>query len=107
MTYRIEITARARDDADLAYAWMSENISPAYAEKWYQELFKQIESLTRHPMRCPVASESRKFPEEIRELIYGIRRQRHKYRILFAIRQEVVAVLYVYHSSRKELGSSS
>ena len=29
--YRIEITARARADADEAYAWMAENTSPAYA----------------------------------------------------------------------------
>ena len=101
--HRIEITARARDDADAAHAWMAENSSPAFAEKWYQELFQQIETLTRHPARCPVAAESRKFHEEIRELTYGKRRRKHKYRILFAIREDVVTVLYVYHSSRKEL----
>lgn len=101
--YRIEITARARDDADLAHAWMAENISPAFAETWYQELFQQIETLTGHPTRCPVAAESGKFPEEIRELTYGKRRHKHKYRILFAIRETVVTNLYVHHSSRKEL----
>ncbi|WP_406697361.1 type II toxin-antitoxin system RelE/ParE family toxin [Singulisphaera sp. Ch08] len=101
--FRVEITAKARDDADEAYAWMVENISPANAEKWYQELFEQIETLTKHPARCPVASESRKFPEEIRELIYGKQRHKHKYRILFTIRQDVVAILHVYHSARNEL----
>ena len=101
--YRIEITAQAQADADEAYAWMAEHISPTFAEKWYQELFKQIETLTRHPTRCPVAAESRKFAEAIRELVYGKRRHKHKYRILFAIREDVVAILYVYHSSRKGL----
>jgi plasmid stabilization system protein ParE len=101
--YRIEITAQAQADADEAYAWMAEHISPAFAEKWYQELFKQIETLTRHPSRCPVAPESRKFAEEIRELVYGKRRHKHKYRIFFAIREDTVAILYVYHSARKEL----
>jgi plasmid stabilization system protein ParE len=101
--YRIEITASAQADADRAYAWMAENISPAVAEKWYQELCKQIETLTRHPGRCPVAAESCKFAQEIRELVHGKRRHKHKYRILFAIREDVVAVLYVYHSSRKAL----
>lgn len=62
--YRIEVTARARDDADAAYAWMVENISTAYAERWYEGLFRQIETLTRHPARCPIAPESRKFPKK-------------------------------------------
>jgi plasmid stabilization system protein ParE len=101
--HRIEITARARDDADAAHAWMTEHISPAFAEKWYQELFKQIETLARHPTRCPVAAESHKFPEEIRELTFGKRRHKHKYRILFNVRENVVTILYVYHGSRKEI----
>jgi plasmid stabilization system protein ParE len=101
--YRIEITDQARDDADAAFEWMSQNISSDYAVKWYQELFKQIESLTQRPARCPVARESERFPEEIRELIYGKHRHKHKYRILFTIRDEAVVILYVYHSSRKEL----
>ena len=101
--YRIEITDRARDDADAAYAWVADHISPTFAETWYQELFKQIETLTSHPTRCPVAAESRKFAEDVRELTYGKRRHKHKYRVLFAIREKVVTVLFVYHSSRKEL----
>jgi plasmid stabilization system protein ParE len=101
--YKLEVTDRARDDADAAYAWMSENISLAYAEKWYQGLFKQIETLTKHPTRCPLARESGKFPEKIQELVYGKTRHKHKYRILFTIRDDVVAILYVYHSSRDEL----
>jgi plasmid stabilization system protein ParE len=36
--FRIEIAAGAQADADAAYAWMVENISPAYAERWYREL---------------------------------------------------------------------
>jgi plasmid stabilization system protein ParE len=101
--FRIEITDRAITDADAAYEWMAEHISIDYAAKWYRELFEQIETLTRHPARCPVARESMNFPEEIRELIYGKRRHKHRYRILFTIRGQDVVVLYVYHSSRKEL----
>jgi plasmid stabilization system protein ParE len=101
--YRVEITARALAEADEAYAWMAENISPAYAEQWYQGLFRQIETLKRYPHRCPVAPESGRFTEEIRELIYGKRTHKNKYRIIFTIRQDLVVILYVYHSSRKEL----
>jgi plasmid stabilization system protein ParE len=101
--YKLEITDRARDNADAAYAWMAENVSPAFAEKWYQGLFKQIESLMKLPTRCPVARESPKFPEKIQELVYGKPKHKHKYRILFTIREDTVVILYVYHSSRKEL----
>jgi plasmid stabilization system protein ParE len=101
--YRIEITDQARADADDAYAWMSEHVSTEFAETWYRELFKQIETLTRHPGRCPVAAESEKFPVKIQQLLFGKRRHKHKYRILFTIRDDAVVVLYVHHSSRNEL----
>lgn len=65
---------------------MREHISAPYAETWYRGIFNQIETLSRLPTRCPVARESRQFAEEIRELIYGKRRHKHKYRILFAMR---------------------
>lgn len=101
--HRIEIAGRARDDADEAYAWLYEHVSPAYAEEWYQGLFEQIETLQNHPRRCPVARESGKFPEEIRELIYGKRRHKNKYRILFTIREDLVVILFIHHASRQEL----
>jgi plasmid stabilization system protein ParE len=83
--YQIEVTARAQADADEAYNWMAENISPAYAQRWYQDLFKQIETLRLHPLRCPLAAENDRFPQEIREPTYGKRRRGHKYRIIFSI----------------------
>jgi plasmid stabilization system protein ParE len=101
--FKLEITDRARDDADAAHAWMAENISPAYAETWYQGLFQQIESLMKHPTHCPEARESPKFTEKIQELVYGKSKHKNKYRILFRIREDTVVILYVYHSARKEL----
>ena len=101
MTYRLRVTARAVADADEAYAWIAEHRSPAQAERWYQELFTQMETLTRHPTRCPRAAESDKFPEELRELLYG--KRKGKYRIIFTIRDNDVVVLYVRHSAREEL----
>ena len=101
--YRIEITATAQANADAAYDWMVEHISASYAERWYQELFKQIGTLVRHPTRCPLAPESPKFADEVRELIFGKRRHKHKYRILFSVKKDLVSILYVYHSSRDEI----
>lgn len=100
MKYRFEITAQALADADQAYAWIAER-SPERAERWYRGLFEQIETLTSFPLRCPLAAEDPKFPEEIRELLYG--KRNHKYRIIFTIRDDAVVVLYIHHGARREL----
>jgi hypothetical protein len=57
--------------------------------------------LARHPLRHPRAAESDKFPEEVRELLYG--KHKNKHRILYTIRDEEIVVLFVHHSSRDEL----
>jgi plasmid stabilization system protein ParE len=101
VTYRLRVTARAVADADETHAWISDHLSVDQADRWYQGLFKQMETLTRHPTRCPRAAESDKFPEELRQLLYG--KGKTKHRILFAIRNDDVVVLYIHHTSRKEL----
>ena len=101
MSYRICVTARALEDADEAYAWIAEHISLLQAERWYQGLFRKIDTLTRFPTRCPCAAESVNFPEELRELLYGTRKNKH--RILFTIRDNDVVLLYIHHSVRGEL----
>ena len=100
--YRVAITARALADADAAHAWMTQHISPKFADQWYQELFQQIDTLKQHPNRCPLARESDKFTEEIRELIYGKRKHKNKYRIIFLIRKNTVVILHIHHGSRKD-----
>jgi plasmid stabilization system protein ParE len=88
-------------DADAASQWIAEHHSPVRAERWYQGLFARIETLTRQPLRCPVIAESRRFPEELRELLYG--RRNNKYRIIFTIRGSDVVILYIHHGARGEL----
>lgn len=101
MTFRIEITARAQADADAAYEWIAAHLSPARAERWYQGLFQKIEILQHQPLRCPLAAENDKFPEEIRELLYGKRPNR--YRIIFTLRDDVVVILFIHHGARDEI----
>jgi plasmid stabilization system protein ParE len=81
--------------------WIAEHRSPAQAERWYQGLFARIETIADQPLRCPVIAESRRFPEELRELLYG--RRPNKYRIIFTIRGTDVVVLYIHHGARDEL----
>ena len=102
MTYRIVIEPTAEREIRSAVRWKTENASPAVAARWYNGLVKKIDRLRRQPSRCPLGAENDKFPEEIRELLYG-RSKRHKHRIIFTVRGDTVHILYVRHSARDEL----
>ena len=52
-------------------------------------------SLTRFPLRCPLAPESQFFSQEIRQRRFGKRGRR--YRILFNIENGTVNILFVRH----------
>ena len=95
-TYNIEIADMPEADIRDATRWLGNQASPAVAAKWLAQLHKTINTLKRQPLRCPLADENDKFPEEIRVLIHGKRRS--KYRIIFSIRENTVVVLYVRHA---------
>ena len=101
MKYQVEISPRATRDAEEIYLWIREN-SPLHADRWFNGLVDSIYSLERNPKRCPLAPENDAFEEEIRQLLYGRRR---RYRILFAVVDDVVQVLHVRHCARKFLES--
>jgi plasmid stabilization system protein ParE len=104
MKYRIELAATAKADIRGQAQWLREQVSPAAADQWLAGLHKAIDTLQTRPLRCPIAAESDKFPEEIHELLYGRRGKRtHKRRIIFTVRQDTVYVLYVRHTARDEL----
>jgi plasmid stabilization system protein ParE len=104
MKYRIELAATAKADIHGQAQWLRDEASPAAAEKWLAGLYKAIDALQSRPLRCPVAAENDKFPEEIRELLYGRGgKRKHKHRIIFTIRHDTVYVLYVRHTARDEL----
>ena len=68
-------------------------------------ILRKIDTLRRHPSRCPLAAEDDRFPEEIRELLYGRSGKRiHKHRIIFTLRDDAVHILFVRHTARDELG---
>lgn len=101
MKYQIELAATAKADIRQQAQWLRDQVSPAAAVKWMASIDKAINTLQSRPLRCPVAAESDKFPEEIRELLHG--RSKHKHRIIFTIREDIVYVLYVRHSARDEI----
>lgn len=104
MTYRIEISSVAEAEADSAFLRLSQVTSLAQASQWYSGLLKVIESLPTMPKRCTLARENEYFSQEIRQLLYGQRR--NSYRILFTILEETstVRILHIRHSSQPVIG---
>ena len=71
MIYRIVIEPTAEREIRSTVRWKTESASPTVAARWYNGLIQKVNTLRRHPTRCPLAAEEDKFPEEIRELLCG------------------------------------
>jgi plasmid stabilization system protein ParE len=97
MEYHFEFAPELVAKANERHDWIAEH-SPERAEKWYRELFERIETLKNHPNRCPVASESVDYGEELRYLTYG--KRGGVYRILFTIRGDVIRIVALHHGAK-------
>jgi plasmid stabilization system protein ParE len=101
MTFRVEATAAAEDDADTVLEWLLSQGAGDAAVRWFVALQDAITSLAEFPKRCSLAPESADFPFEVRHLFYG--HAPHIYRILFTIEENVVYILHVRHGRRQPL----
>jgi len=101
MIYRPVLTARAERDRDAAFSWYAEHYSPEFAARWYEGLTRAIRSLSQNPLRCGTAHENDKFSFDVRELLFGGRRNKH--RVLFTIHHDLVLVLHIRHSAQRDL----
>jgi plasmid stabilization system protein ParE len=100
MTYHIIIQPGAEADLDAAYTHRRAR-APEAAARWFAGIVEAINSLQDFPARCPLAPENEHFAEEIRQLLYG--RRRDVYRILFTIREDTVHVLHIRHGAQQPL----
>jgi len=100
MEFQVEIAPQAASEIDRAYRWYRERNSE-FADRWFRGLMNAIATLQEKPRRCNLAVESEIFPEEVRQLLYG--KSKNIYRVLFAIRDTKVYVLYVRHSAQAPL----
>jgi plasmid stabilization system protein ParE len=98
--HTIHIFPRAMADVRAAVAWRSQR-APAHAARWHAGLLAAIRSLANGPERCPLADEAADLGLELRELLYG--RRRNVYRILFLIDRQTVNILRVRHAARDRL----
>jgi plasmid stabilization system protein ParE len=102
MTFRVEMSAQAEDDASGILDWLLSQHAGDTGIRWFLALEEAIVSLGTLPERCPLAPENARFPFEVRQLLYG--RKPHVYRILFTIDGNVVKILHIRHARRKPVG---
>jgi plasmid stabilization system protein ParE len=98
MIYQVVLNDRAEKQLEEAYVWYAER-SPASAVKWYNGFLDTLESLRTNPARCQIAAENPLFSVEVRQLLYG-RRKNH--RALFTIRGNIVFVFSVRHTAQRD-----
>lgn len=98
MAYRVLLTAKAEGDVAIVLAWFRDQQATAAGGRWLAGLQARIDTLATNAERCNVAPESEEIGEEIRELIYG--KGRFKHRLMFCIVDRTVHILRVWHSSR-------
>jgi toxin ParE1/3/4 len=101
MLFRVEISETFEHDAEEVIEWLASQYAGDTGLQWFERLRESIESLSRSPLRCPLAAENRGSPFEIRQLIYG--RKPHIYRILFTVESETVYVLHLRHGRREPM----
>ena len=101
MTFRVETTATAVQDADTALSWLLSKDAGKAGVLWFEALQEAVASLAEFPLRCTMAPESKLFPYEVRQLFYG--RAPNVYRILFTVKEKTVYVLHIRHGRRRPL----
>ncbi len=102
MAFRVESSARAKQDLDGILEWLLAEEAGEAGLRWFQRMRESVASLSELPRRCPLAPESAEFPFDVRQLLYG--RKPHRYRILFTINGDAVIVLHIRHGRRKHIG---
>lgn len=102
MAFRVEFTRRAREEANGILNWLMEQQVGETGLRWFQGLEAAIASLSTLPERGTLARESRSFPFELRQLLYGKRR---RYRILYTIEGNTVFILRIRRPGQQLLTS--
>ena len=74
MTFRVETTAAAEQDAGEVLDWLLSQHSGDAGIRWFLALQDAIASLAQLPERCALAPESAIFPFEVRHLLYATHR---------------------------------
>ena len=104
MTFEVIFTARAARELEQAAHWWAEHRSAAQAHGWYDGFFKRLVALEHNPERYPLARENGRFPYQLRQLAFGLRR-RLTHRAVFTIREDRVVILAVRHAAQDDVSA--
>ena len=101
MTYRVIVTARAKDDLRHNYSLAAQH-APETPPYWLIRFETALDSLSGNPERCPLAPEDNLVDETIRQLFFGKRLGR--FRALFTIRGEDIIILHIRRGTMDTAG---
>ncbi len=93
MSYWLNVTNQARDDITRNAAWWADHHSLEEALKWYDAVYKQLDTLLLFPESHGLSVENDGFPYELREMLVGGKKR--TYRAIFTIAGSEVRVLTV------------
>ena len=82
MAFHAEIQPQAYDDLDRIAGYIKDSNSFATAEKWFNGIMDQIDTLKEMPERCQIAPESEDFGQPVRVLLFG--RKNRTYKVFLA-----------------------
>ena len=91
--YQVEITPSAERDTEEIWTYIAHD-NPENAFSFILQLEKQLKTLERFPLRCPLIPENEVLGTHFRHLIYG------DYRTLFKISEDTVYIMRIVHGSR-------
>jgi len=91
--YKIEITRAAQSDIIEIFDHIAKD-NPVAAANLVTHLERQIRSLKKYPLRCPVVPEAIELKREYRHMLYGA------YRTVFRVSAKRVIIVRVIHGAR-------
>jgi len=97
MPHQVCITARAERDVDEVLTLLADR-APQAGARWHTALLEKFQTLEHHPERCSLAHEADWLGIEVRELLFG--KRRNAFRILFTIDGDDVNVHPVRRAAR-------
>lgn len=100
MTFQVVFRPRAESDIAATVAWLART-SSAVAARWRTGLLRIVENLETDPNRYPVADQAADLGVDLRQVLYGRRRNVH--RVLFTIEGQTVNILRVRHAAQDQL----
>lgn len=95
--YSVVISATAKEDIRAGYRWAAEH-APETAAKWLDRFHQALGTLATNPQRCSIAPETELVKREIRQFLFG--RRRNIWRALFCIEDGQVRILHVRRAAR-------